>query len=350
MDAAVMPSADEWAALAAELGLGDAHAVLADELAASAGFDEPATALPLDRLADACALLGIPDAAQADVLRTVDAVERSPALTRLLRHYRWRCYGGGGAAATAPQPNPYLYAWPALPEALGAVGRLFPLLVPLAGVARVRALHARAAIPDEVSRATLADVGRQVAIFRRIHGVWGFDEVPWTWLHLAGHLFELGRLQFVRSILWYPLTDDARAACPLEPLEPVLDIHVPADGRLDPAACDDAIAAAPAFFTRHFPGTSYRAMTLLSWLLAPALGRHLAPDSNILRFQRRFTPLALTDAIDGGVFKFVFRLASETPDAATLARLPQTTALQRAIVAHVRAGHTWRAHAGYFLT
>jgi len=344
-----MSTADEYAAIAAELGLGEAHAVLADELASSADWDDPATAVPRDRLADACRLLGIPDAAYDAVVRTVDAVEHSPALARLLRHYRWRCYGGDGAPSSAPQPNPYLYAWPALPAALEDVGRLFPLLVPLAGVARVRALHAAAGIPDGVSRATLADVGRQVAIFRRMHGVWGFDEVPWTWLHLQGHLFELGRLQFVRSILWYPLTDEARGACPLAALEPVLDIHVPAGAPLAAAACDDAIVAAPAFFARHFPETSYRAMTLLSWLLAPELRRHLSPQSNILRFQRRFIPLALTDTIDGGVFKFVFRHPSETPDAAALAALPQATTLERAVVAHVRAGHQWRAHAGYFL-
>lgn len=348
---APMPAAgpDEYAAIASALGLDDRHAVFAAELAASATWNGATTTLPTASLAEACALLDVPAAAFPSVVRAVDDVERSPALQRLLHHCRWRCYGADGAAPEAPQPNPYLYAWPALPDALGDAGRLFYLLVALAGVERVRARHAAWGIPDAISRATLADVGRQVAIFERMHGTWGFDETPWTWLHLEGHLFALGRLQFIRSILWYPLTPEASAACPLAPLEPVLDIHVPEDGPLDPAVCDEAITAAPAFFARHFPETSYRAMTLLSWLLAPELREHLAADANILRFQRRFTPLALRDPIQGGVFQFVFRHPNETPDGATLAGLPQRTRLERAIVTHVRAGGAWYAHAGYFL-
>jgi hypothetical protein len=296
----------------------------------------------------------VPEAARQHVARTFEAVEGSPALGRLLQHCRWRFYGAAAAAANgeSSEPSllsPYAYSWPALPDALGDVGRLFYLLVPLAGVARIRARHAAWGVPDAVSRATLADVGRQVDIHRRMHGAWDFHEVAWSWLHLEGHLFELGRLQFLRSILWYPLTPEAQAACPLAPFEPVLDIHVPEGPPLAPALVDRSLALAREFFPCHLPETSYRAATLLSWLLAPELRDHLSPDSNVLRFQRRFTPLELVDPVPGGVFKFVFHHASETPDASALAALPQRTRLERAIVARVRAGGTWRAHAGYFL-
>jgi hypothetical protein len=347
-------AAEEYAAIAAELGLGPEHASFADDLAASRAWRDATIAITAAQLERACALLAVPDEARPAVARALEACERSPGLARLLHHCRWRFYGAAAAPASgnSSEPSllsPYAYAWPALPENLGDAGRLFHLLIPLAGVDRIRARHAAWGVSDAISRATLADVGRQVAIHRRMHGTWGFDEIAWSWLHLEGHLFELGRLQFLRSILWYPLTPEARASCPLSPLEPVLDVHVPEGAPLEPALVDESIARARDFFARHFPESRYRAVTLLSWLLAPELADHLPADSNVLRFQHRFTPLPLVDPVPGSVFKFVFRHASEAPDAAALAALPQRTRLERAIVAHVRAGGLWRAHAGYFL-
>lgn len=327
----------DYRSLADALELGPEHACWRDELCRSDGWRDPATDLHRADVAARCAHLAVPPAAVPAVLDTWDAVTADPALRRLFDHCRWRFYGRRTPAHT-------LY-WPMLPAALGEPGRLLYVLVLLAGVDAVRARHAATGIPADVSRATLADAGQQLAIYRRIHGTWGFDELGWLALHWHDRLFRLGRLQFQRSTLWFPLADGA----PLAPGEPVLDLHVPEDGPLDPDACERSLAWAADFFPRCFPAERYRATTLLSWLLAPALRDYLAPTSNILRFQRRFTPLPLSTPIPGAVFKFVFRHPTETPSPDALATLPQRTAVERAIVAHVRAGGTWDAHAGYLL-
>jgi len=67
----------------------------------------------------------------------------------------------------------------------------------------------------------------------------------------------------------------------------------------------------------------------------------LPADSNIVRFQRRFEPVPGWREGDADVLRFVFgRLGGD------LDRLPQDSALQRAIVAHLRAGRHWRTRTG----
>ena len=103
-----------------------------------------------------------------------------------------------------------------------------------------------------------------------------------------------------------------------------------------------AIAQARPFFSRHFPETPTRLAICTSWLLDPQLAEYLAPDSNIVRFGRRFTLVG--DGYDGDadVLRFVFhRIAPRIDD------LPQRTTLERAIVAHLRAGKHWRNRTGW---
>ena len=124
--------------------------------------------------------------------------------------------------------------------------------------------------------------------------------------------------------------------------EPTLGIHIPESGPLTPEACDDSLAQARPFFSRHFPETPTRLAICTSWLLDPQLAEYLAPDSNIVRFGRRFTLVG--DGYDGDadVLRFVFhRIAPRIDD------LPQRTTLERAIVAHLRAGKHWRNRTGW---
>src|SRR5439155_1415026 len=82
------------------------------------------------------------------------------------------------------------------------------------------------------------------------------------------------------------------------------------------------------FFARHFPETPTRLGICTSWLLDPQLAEYLAPDSNVVRFGRRFTLVG--DGYDGNavVLRFVFhRITPQIDD------LPQRTTLERAIVA-----------------
>jgi hypothetical protein len=192
----------------------------------------------------------------------------------------------------------------------------------LATLADVRAYHRERGIADGVAWATLADLGRNAAIDRSLHGSGGLRIAFWLALHFRGAIYQLGRLQFNRG-------------------GDHLGVHVPETGPLAPDACDASFRAAAAFFPRHFPEEPVGYAECTSWLLDPALADYLPPGSNIVRFQRRFELTGAGEEADDDVFRFVFRrLAPE------LDELPQRTTLERAVVAHLRAGAHWRAPTG----
>jgi len=85
---------------------------------------------------------------------------------------------------------------PAPPSDLGRFGfvLMYAGLVPV-----IRDFHAQIGAPDSVSRATLADLGRNMHVYRRRYGTSGFDKQEWLALHFTGRLYQLGRLQFERT-------------------------------------------------------------------------------------------------------------------------------------------------------
>jgi hypothetical protein len=227
--------------------------------------------------------------------------------------------------------------WPdVLPASFGETGRYLYAYVFLAAVGDVRAYHREREIPDEVSRATLADFGRQLRRDRRLVGG-GLRAHHWLTLHFRGALYELGRLQFNRFRLRHGLSLAGPRAG-----DDVLGIHIYEGAPLAPDACEASLGRARAFFARHFPETPTRIATCTSWLLDEQLAEYLPADSHIVRFGRRF---ALTGGYEGDldILQFVFgRLTM--PD---LDELPQRTTLERAIVAHWRAGKHWRSRTGW---
>jgi hypothetical protein len=138
---------------------------------------------------------------------------------------------------------------------------------------------------------------------------------------------------------------DVRAAHVADPFrdgEPALGIHIPESGPLTPEACDDSFAQARTFFPRHFPESATRLAICTSWLLDPQLADYLPPDSNIVRFGRRFTLVGDGSDGDADVLRFVFHRIRPNID-----ELPQRTTLERATVAHLRAGKHWRNRTGW---
>lgn len=239
--------------------------------------------------------------------------------------------------------------FPALPEdsgGLGALHRYFYVYVFLAALPHVRAFHRARAIPDEISRLTLADLGRNMAVHRRRHGQGGLAEPHWLMLHFRGTLYALGRLQFQRARLG-GRTGRAVAAAglPYGPGDPALAVHVPAYyGPLTPAACDESFAQASTFFARHFPEEQYAVATCHSWLLDEQLGEYLSENANIIHFQRRFRPAYRPDD-DATTLRFVF--GRTTPALDQLDALPCRTTLERATTNHIKRGRHWHGGAGW---
>lgn len=235
----------------------------------------------------------------------------------------------------------------ALPEACGELGRCFYVYVFVAALEHVRAYHRERGIPADVSRRTLADLGRHMAVHRRARGGPGLLATGWHSLHFRGELYQLGRLQFERAVLDERMGAAAAAAGhPAGPGDPCLSLHITDfRGPLTPEACDRSISLAREFFARHFPEERYETAVCHSWLLDPQLRNHLPEDSNIVRFQRRFrlTDDGAAEPADGDPVAFVFG-DRDLP----VAELPRRTRVERAVGDHLRAGGHWYGGHGWF--
>ncbi|MGH2531169.1 MAG: acyltransferase domain-containing protein [Thermomicrobiales bacterium] len=237
-------------------------------------------------------------------------------------------------------------AFPALPEAMGIVPRYFYVFVFLATLPHVRAYHRAREIPDDVSWLTLADLGRNMAVHRGRYGTGGLHVPFWLMLHFGGTIYDLGRLQFERAKLGKRTGQAIQAAgLPFGPGAPALSVHIPEfSGPLSPRACDASFARATDFFARHFPEERYQIAVCHSWLLDEQLADYLPEETNIIRFQRRFRAAYRPPDNDDDIMAFVFGRTTSALD-----ELPQRTTLERAIVAHRKAGHHWRGGAGWLL-
>jgi hypothetical protein len=233
---------------------------------------------------------------------------------------------------------------PFLPDALGTAGRYFYIHVFVATLPHIRAYHRDHAIPEHISRHTLGDLGRHMALHRRRYGTGGLLGPLWMRLHFRGEIYQLGRLQFQRARLGTPAGSAASAAgLPVGPGDPSLEIHIPDfSGPMTPAAVEDSLTRARRFFPRHFPDERYAVCACHSWLLDPQLAEYLPASSNIIAFQRRFPiAYAATEPSDTSPIRFVFG----DPDL-PLDALPRRTTLQRTVVDHLRAGRHWYGGTG----
>jgi hypothetical protein len=264
----------------------------------------------------------------------------SPSWRELERCTRLLVRGLGQIAG--PPVRPELPAGSDIPPAY------FPVYVFLASYPHITAFHQDRGISDEISGHTLADLGRVLANHRYRHGEGGLDAelTSWLTLHFSGQIYQLGRLQFQRARLGNRTGRAVSAAGhPLGPGDPTLSVHVPGyHGPLSPEACSRSFAAARDFFHRHFPEETYRVAVCNSWLLDEQLGDYLPADANILQFQRRFH-LAYQPAPDD---ETMLRFVSGDPRS-DRGDLPRRTALERAIVDHLDAGHHWHGGAGWTL-
>ncbi|WEO98064.1 acyltransferase domain-containing protein [Streptomyces sp. FXJ1.172] len=226
------------------------------------------------------------------------------------------------------------------------LGRTFPVYVFVAAVPRTLDRYRERGIPPEISRRTLADLGRHMAAHRRRHGATGLRTGRWLVRHFRGELFQLGRLQFERARLGQrsaPVL--AAAGVDAVPGTPCLNLHIPDfHGPLTPSACDRSLTWAREFFARYFPEERPVAALCHSWLLDPQLRRYLPADSNIIRFQDRFrTAREDTEPADTEPVQFVFG----NPDL-PVAELPRRTSVERAVGDHLRTGGHWYIGHGWF--
>jgi hypothetical protein len=293
-----------------------------------------------DELAEVLLDLAIPHEDINELVRMRRRVTDDPELLRFLEASVDELVRGVGEIGDGPADLAGL-DW-----ASGALQRCFPVYVFVAALPYTRAYHRERGIPADVSRRTLADLGRNMAVHRRRYGLVGVQAPGWLAHHFRGELYQLGRLQFERARLGRRSAPGlAAAGLDMAPGEPCLNLHIPDfHGPLSPAACDRSLALAREFFALHYPQESFPAVVCHSWLLDTQLKRYLTADSNIVRFQERFR-ISRADAepTDTEPVQFVFG-DPELP----VEELPRRTAVERAVGDHLRAGGHWYIGHGWF--
>ena len=137
---------------------------------------------------------GLPDEVDDDLARAAQLILNNVALTRFVWHchelvYRHRDY------------EPALIGrWPVLDEVLGEDCGLLYLLVALAAVPQMRAVHEERGIPEQISHDTCSHYPAATRVYREAHGGrWGVNPRVLYWLrnHTAGDLYRLGRMEYM---------------------------------------------------------------------------------------------------------------------------------------------------------
>ena len=207
---------------------------------------------------------------------------------------------------------------------------VLPMLALLITAPEAAAFHASRGVPEDVSTATLADLGQQVHVHRLTYGEFGLHTHWWVNLVWSGYLFRVGRLQFNLAL-----------EQPEGEREWVLSTHIPMGGPLTPISVDESFAAATAFFAAHFPDYPTRSFHCRSWLLDPTLSE-LLPQSNLAAFQRRWTLYGPAEPGEEDLLFFVFFRRGQVDPAS----LPTDTALRRMLVDRLVRGAGWHVYNG----
>ena len=275
-----------------------------------------------DEARDLLRRLAVPEPDAEQIVAATPEPDRDPALWWLLEHAHHGIIRHMGDCRVKWRGGP------TLPYETAAA-RYFHVYVFLATVPAVRRFHAGRGIPEAITWDTLAQLGEAVSVHRRRLGEGGMTMQWWTTYLLRGLVYQLGRVGFSLSV-----ADDGT---------PELGVHIPeAGGPLIPEAFYDSLRRARPFFDRHFPEHGARVATGTSWMLDPQLAEYLSEKSRIVRISRDWT---LTDTEpelgDDSILEFVFRYNGQPLD-----ELPQRSSLERAVVAHLKAGRHWYERTG----
>ena len=179
-------------------------------------------------------------------------------------------------------------------------------------------------IGDDVYFDTFRDIQIWCMNCVRDYGEFGIEEYGWLQEHVQLRLFRLGRLQF-QPIVFGRELEVGGTKIDRERL--VLNVHIPEGEPLDDGLAAVSFARARAFFRGIDP-----IFVCHSWLLFPQLDEVLPPDSNIMRFQKRFAVVEV-DPDDRQAEQRIFHKVLENP-----AAYAEDTSLRRKAKAYLLAG------------
>lgn len=154
-------------------------------------------------------------------------------------------------------------------------------------------------IDEEILLHTLSDIVIWTNVWFSMKKELGLGETEWLKRHLSFRLFRLGRLQFCFGQFEKEYPDIA-----VKQRENVVEVHIPADGKLLPEECTRSFANATDFFEKYFPSYHYRFYSCHSWLLDDDLKQVLGERANVCRFGARFQKL--DKDVSDAILQYVF--------------------------------------------
>lgn len=192
-------------------------------------------------------------------------------------------------------------------------------------------------IPDEIYYDTMRDITVWVNTLQAEENIVGLAEISWLRHTLYLNLFKIGRLQYQFFTANHLLSGlSPRTQYPIKSGEAVLNIHIPAGGRLSLDDCRASLAAARDFFEKYYPQYDYKGFVCDSWLLDCHNADFMRPDSNIVRFRELFDTVYQTAAPMNEITR---RLWGElTVSKSKIADFPAETDLQKRTKAYLLSG------------
>lgn len=319
-----------------ELRKNETQAVWLAELEQVGDPTIPVILPPDEEMAAILRELDVPEEDIPGVLASRPDPERDPELWWLLE----RCV----ATLVSTMGRVERISWFPSPYDIVGMNPYFFIHVFVATLPYTRRYHRQHGVPEEIARATLADLGRNIRVNHKRYGEGGLEVAGWLMLHFRGLIYQLGRLQFERARMWGAAVSSATAHGENVSSDTLaLSVHIPDFlGPMTPEACNASFDAARAFFPEHFPEEHYHYAMCSSWLLDPHLKEYLSPTSNIVHFQNRFEVAETDTHADSLVLQFVFGPAPDDLDT-----LPQRTSLERAVVTHLKLGGHWQFCPGW---
>jgi len=154
------------------------------------------------------------------------------------------------------------------------------------------------------------------------------SEFSLTPKHAVGNYFDRTG-SYVKDPITLDLSEWTRL---VEQGPPVLSLHIPGGGKLNPGEVKESLTEATRFFRTKFPDLHFRIFMCHSWLLDTKLSELLPSSSNILAFQSMFT-IALANPNDDALFSFVFGVQTRDMD-----QLSPKNEFQEQLLDYVRSG------------
>lgn len=155
-------------------------------------------------------------------------------------------------------------------------------------------------IPYEIFINTANDLVIESKSCKDSFGVLGTYEAEWENAVIVDkRIFRIGRLNFEMDIASDWCTGDD-----IKDGDRIILVHIPAGDKLSVQECYLSIRDAERFFLEYFPEYTFDYFVCCSWMMYRGIKDFLNEDSNVLAFQKLFTPYRTEE--DNSLLKFVF--------------------------------------------